>query len=853
MIALLRLVHLRYWRHHPVQALLPALGIAIGVAAILAVDLGSRSTVDTFETTLRRLEGHATHQIRGGSEPLDPRLAARIAALPGVSGAAPVLETIALYEEPLRIYGIDPLAEATVRNLGLETETGEDGRLFAFSPRSARLMADPGAILLSQPFMRRRHIAVGDTLELAVGSRRERVFVLDALPLEVGGLEVPDNLALCDLATAQEITGRSDVDRIDLVISSLPQRPVLRNIRELLPGGVELTRTGSATRGVEKMLGPLQLNLRALSYLALFVSLFLIYNAMVIAVLRRRTTIGIVRCLGATPRAVLGAWLLEALAIGAMGTAVGLVLGLVGGRIALSGLSQTTTDLYGWVQGARFGVDSNSVAKAAAVGLLASLAAAVGPALEAAGTSPLRTTIRSELEAKTAGQIWSRALWITGPLVLLLIVFLAWPTQHPLPGYGAAVVVALLAAAAVPPLGSRLLLRLAPLLQRYGGIVVAMAARNIERSLSRTGIALAALTVALSMSVAMGTMVSSFRGELHQWIERVVRADVYISPATAEVDRDNGRLESSLVEVLRSWPGVEAVDTYRSIAARFRGQDTRCAAVEVKIYRRYTEADVIDGTAPRDYFDRLEQGQVGVSESLARRFGIQAGQRIEVHAAGKSVEFRVAGIYRDYTSDRGILMLDRRSFEVHFGRWEAQGAALYAEPGQEVASLVEELKRQVGPEYAVMIRSNRDLRQRAYAIFERTFRVARGMEFVGIAVAAIGILAALLALLLERGRELAVMRSLGLEPNGLRTLLVTESILIAVLAWIFALFAGAALSWILLHVINLRSFGWLLPFRIPWGDWLLTLGWSLAAALLASWVPLRQLQTLSVSRALREE
>jgi putative ABC transport system permease protein len=283
------------------------------------------------------------------------------------------------------------------------------------------------------------------------------------------------------------------------------------------------------------------------------------------------------------------------------------------------------------------------------------------------------------------------------------------------------------------------------------------------------------------------------------------------------------------------------------------GTQAICAGIEVAVYRRYSDPDPLDGTSPRDFFDRLEQGQVGVSEALARKWKLERGDLLRVEYSGRPLEFRVAAVYRDYSSDQGVLLMDRRPFELNFGPRPAQGVALYAKPGVDVAALVDQLKLRFGTDHAVLVRSNRSLRERAYTIFERTFRVARGLEVVGIAVAAIGILAALLALILERGRELATLRSLGLEPARLRNLLLSESAMIAATAWVFALATGSALSWILLHVINLRSFGWLLPFHVPWMDWLSTLLWSLVAATLATWIPLRHGARLSVSRALKEE
>jgi putative ABC transport system permease protein len=236
-----------------------------------------------------------------------------------------------------------------------------------------------------------------------------------------------------------------------------------------------------------------------------------------------------------------------------------------------------------------------------------------------------------------------------------------------------------------------------------------------------------------------------------------------------------------------------------------------------------------------------------------RKTGIGPGDRITLEAAGRSAELQIAGIYRDYSSDRGVVLLDRRAWELAFGEHPPNGIALYLEEGRDVEAEVDALKRELGAEWALLIRSNQSLRAQAYEVFERTFTVTRALEIIGIAVAAIGILAALLAMLMERGRELATLRALGLTGLQLRRMLLGESLLLATLAWVFALAAGSGLAWILLRVINLRSFGWMLPFHAPYGDWIWNLVWSLLAAFLATLIPLARSRQLSVATALREE
>jgi putative ABC transport system permease protein len=380
-----------------------------------------------------------------------------------------------------------------------------------------------------------------------------------------------------------------------------------------------------------------------------------------------------------------------------------------------------------------------------------------------------------------------------------------------------------------------------------------MAARNIRASLSRTGVALAALTIALSMSIGMATMVSSFRLELQDWIENVIRADIYLTPATTMIDRTHARFDNELVALLSSRPGVRAVDSIRRLPARVGDFETFAAGVDVAVYRSAALPRIIEGPDPETFFDLLEAGQAGVSESLMRKTGLESGDRFVLEAKGRSLELEVAGIYRDYSSDRGVVLLDRGRFEESFGEQAPNGMALYLEPGRDVDREVDSLKRELASDYALLIQSNRGLREQANIIFERTFSVARALEMIGITVAAMGILAALLAMLLERQREIATLRALGLTLPQLRRLLLGESLLLAGLAWTFALAGGSGLAWILLRVINLRSFGWMLPFHVPYWDWALNLFWSLLAAGLATWLPIVRSRRLPVATALREE
>jgi putative ABC transport system permease protein len=744
----------------------------------------------------------------------------------------------------LHLIGLDPFAETGIRTLGLdeiEAVAGQENLFFA-------LLSEPGALLVSQPFLERHALSRGDTLSLIVGARPRTAFVLGMLPEQVEDLTVPDNLALCDLATALELTGRDDVSRIDLV---LRDDSVVARVRAALPPGVGIEAPGGRAARLNEMVHALGVNLRALSYLALFVSLFLIYNAMLLAVLRRRRSIGLVRCLGATRAEVLGAWFLEGLTLGVVGSGLGLLLGLAGGGIALDGVQTTASGLYGTVS--RGGVDlaAASVVKAILVGLMAALAATAWPAWEAARTVPAHTSERGDVEER-AGRVRRWTPFLSLPFLLAAAMALRWPTDSALPGYLAAMCLSLAAGVSTPAVTYVLLgLGLRPL--RWLGPLPFLAARNLRAGMSRTGVALAALAVALSMSVAMGTMVGAFRSEVIGWIEETVAADIYISPATAQINRSEARLSDALAARLASFPGVEKVDSIRGEEIDADGIATYCAGIQLEVYRVEAQPRLLEGPPLEEYFDLLRSGQAGITESLSRKTGKHPGDAITVQVGDRRFDLTVAGVYKDYSSDRGVVLLDRSTFERTFGPRQPNGLALYLAPEVDAEALVDHLQRQLSSQWSLVIRSNRSLRREALMVFDRTFAVSRALEGIGIAVAAIGILGALLAMLLERRREIATLRALALTRRQVATLLVFESTILAVLAWLLALGLGSALAWILLRVINVRSFGWSLPWAWPLEIWMWNLLFAVAAAILATLYPIVRSSRLSIATGLREE
>ena len=413
----------RYHLRHPAQFGLAIAGVALGVAVVVAIDLANESAERAFTFATDATAGAATDQIVGDSNGFEEELFARVRAgtdeTAGVRAAAPVVEDFVVLPresgsapaaaprdratapspQVLRLLGLDPWSEAPFHRA---MSVGPNGMLAA-GKDLVRFLTLPGAVLLENSTAAKLGLEVGESFEVQIGARRERLTLVGLLrPPDDAGREALANLALVDIATAQEILDLSGrLTRIDLALPEGEAGAAARaRLHRLLPPGVRLVRAGSRPEALEQMTRAFRFNLRALSLLALLCGTFLIYNTMTFSVVQRRELFGRLRALGVRRGEVLALVMTEAAVLGVVGSALGLLLGIALGRGLMVLVLQTIRDLYFTLAAGRFALAPLSLLKGGLLGLGASLAAALVPALEAANAPPCATLLRSNLESR---------------------------------------------------------------------------------------------------------------------------------------------------------------------------------------------------------------------------------------------------------------------------------------------------------------------------------------------------------------------------------------------------------------------------------------------------------------------
>ena len=832
----------------PLQTALMILGIALGVAVVIAIDLANTSATRAFALSTETVVGKATHQLLGGPSGLPESLYTQLRVDWGYRLSAPVVEGVAtamdLDQQPLRLLGVDPFAEGPFRSyLG-----GASGQVVGLQ----ELFVEPNTVAIGAGLADRYGLKVGGALRLRLNGRFITVMIASVLtPPDANSRRALDGVLLSDIATAQELMGLTNpgrLTRIDLILT--PEQATALAAR--LPTGVRLAPASEQSNTVEQLTAAFQLNLTALSLLALVVGMFLIYNTVMFSVVQRRAIFGTLRSLGVTGAQLFWLIQVETAGVAVIGAVVGLGLGWLLGQGAVRLVTQTINDLYYVVSVRDAPLTLLSIAKGLGLGLGAGLLAATAPALEAANVEPITMLRRSSLEDRVRRWLpWlgagGLALGALG-LGLLLIV-----TRSLSVSLGALFAI-ILGLALVVPIATTVFMRLAgPVLFRLTGVLGRMAARTVVKAVSRTSVAIAALMVAVSVTIGVSVMITSFRGTVENWLNLTLVADIYISaPSGGGGTRSPATLEADLPQRIGAVAGVAEVETIRGVIVDSEFGPVQLSAADTQRRRSAGLYRFAEGN-PEQIWQAMTAGAVIVSEPFAYRHNLPArGGSVTLQTDHGPHTFPVVAIYYDYSSDRGAILMPQAVYRQYWDDRGISGIAVYTTPGADVQQVADALRSALGGS-ALQVQVNRALRDQALVIFDRTFAITNALRILAVIVAFIGVLSALMALQIERSRELATLLALGLTNLQLVFLTLLETGLMGLTAGLLSLPTGFVLSLVLIYVINLRSFGWTIQMTLdPW-VFMQAIGVSVSAALLAAVYPLRRLLAQPVAAALRQE
>lgn len=870
----------RHLTGHPSRTALTVIGIALGVAVAIAIHAANVDVLTSFEESVLSVAGSATLQVTGDELGLDETIVEAIRAHPAVVSAMPVLHltgsvvTASGDRRPLTLIALD-LFDLDVKRVRLKTDTARD---------TLDTILMPNAVFLGRRAAREWGAQIGSTIEVAVGGRRYQLVMKGSTEPEGRSTSTWDALGVMDIAAAQSLFGLvGRLDRIDVTTEPHASvETVRRELQAMLPAGVRVARPAGRTEQVERMVQAFQLNLTVLSSVSLLVGLFLVYNAASFSVVQRRREIGILSAMGLSKYGIALLFVFESVVVGMMGGLLGTAGGLILARALIDRLTRTISDLYVPLESAaipasllQFLADTPAVLwlEGLLLGVGISVLGALIPSGDAARTPAAKVLAPGDYEIVQRGRTGVTA--VVGLVFLLLAAALAVPGPVmglPLFGYASALALLLGLSCVIP-----LMLKgfSAGVLMASGSHQVEgrtsrlpfwarLAAEQVGRAPGRNAVTISAMMVGMAIMVGVGTMVGSFRDTVQLWIDQTIVADFILAPTNWLQGHEAGqvaeRLPAFVAEEVARTPGVAAVDPYRDVTIDVRGHRTALVSRDLALHAERSRYLFTAGQSSEILQRTLKEQGVVVSEVLARTFGLRVGESLELTTPTGVYTFPVVGIFYDYATDGGKIVMDRALYRRLWRDENVTVVAVYlardADPGAVRRAIEQRLFDAVGSgenRIPPVVIANHEVKREVMAIFDRTFTVTYALELIAIIIAVLGIINTLVTSVLQRRREFAVLRSMGTTPGHVRRLMLWESAYLGVLGAALGVLGGLLLSLLLVHVINKQSFGWTIQFSIQPVILVQSAAIAVLAAILAGYLPARWAARQPIVDGLRYE
>jgi putative ABC transport system permease protein len=795
-------VLLSHWRRHPMQLATLLIGLISATAlwsGVQALNLQARESYDRAAAVFGGARTEMLVSRNGGTFAQEVFVELRRAGWP----VSPVLEgRVQVGGRSLRLLGIEPVT--LPREVGNAPTIGREG-LQAF-------VTPPGETLVAPETLSDLHLAKDATPSISDG--------VSLPPLQAQPQLVPDVLVV-DIGIAQELLNRpGQISRLLIGKSNGPRAPL-----ENVAGDKLRLVQPDAESDLERLTDSFHLNLTAFGLLSFVVGLFIVNSAIGLAFEQRLPMLRTLRAGGVSARMLNAVLVAELVSLALIAGLMGLVCGYLIAAALLPDVAASLRGLYG----AQIPGELTLKAQWWIAGLVISVAGV----LAAAATS-LAKAVRLSILAAAQPYAWQQAQhrWLMLQSTLSLVIFavaawLLWFGNSLLAGFG--VLAALLVGAAlILPTILEAVLHLGQRSAR--GALAAWFWADSRQQLSGLSLALMALLLALAVNVGVGTMVETFSRTFNIWLEGRLAADVYL------IASDDAQA-AAIKAWLQQRPEVDAILQGGRAETQLDGAPTEVFGLpDHATYREHWP--VLQSTA--DVWARLPAGDTClVSEQLARRLNLAIGDRIELPVPNGAWSLQIAGIYADYGNPKSQLAVNAAAMFAHFPNVPRTRLTLRVAPS-EVPALISALSDKFGLDGRSLV-DQATVKAESKRIFDRTFAVTAALNGFTLGVAGVALLTSLLTLANSRLPQLAPLWAIGITRRRLAAIELTKTLSVALITALLALPLGLMVAWCLIAIVNVKAFGWRLPFDVFPLQLVKLLGVAVAASLLASLLPVARL------------
>jgi len=853
----------RHWWLSPVSSALLLLILAIGVAAFFSIRLANRAAVASFQNftdlITAQSDGLITAPVGTLSETVLPELRQILGHQP--VNLVPVLETSAVAPShdgnqtigsrpTFQLLGLDLPA---LVNLASQPDNGPGwfdsatpGQTNETEKGFSPVLRNSFSVFISAALAKRDQLKIGSPLPLIINEHPVNLRVAGIIPVHPRQPAAPASLLIMDLPALQELADKpGQLDRVEFVLEDGPRRDaqwqqIKKTLESANPANSPRWLVGSPAdrrASAETMTEAFRLNLTILSLLALLVGLYLVFQGLDGAVVRRRNEIAVLRSLGVTSRQIQSAWIVEAASIGLAGGVLGLGLGWLGAQFAVKMVARTVNALYFASSADSAAFDFSEAGIALVLSVLASVFAGWRPARVAANTPPAQIAVRAGTANYPGGKFLQRPAFGLALIVIGVVLTrfpplrLAGGGRLPIASYAAALCwifgAGILAGALLAGLGRRLHSL------KIDSVTLRLACSHLRLPSGRHRLLVASLVCAVGMTAGMAILVGSFDTTMRGWIARTFQADLFISSDGAQTASSASRISPATWKKVVAHSAVKQANVIQVMDIKLGGVSTLLVGNQLAFFRDYARPAWVEAPRNDDVFNPERNAALALaSEAFSERFQIHRGDAVRVPTPNGFRRVTIAGIFADYGNERGSLLIEQRHFADWFGNELAASLILALKPGSDAEALRAEL-RMAHPGLGVFTSSY--LRGESLRIFHQTFAVTYALELIGVVVAVAGLAFTMASLLWERRADLTTLRALGMRRQELALAAAWEGALTAAAGVVSGLLVSLALGWLLIFRINKQTFGWTLQTDRPWGQLTALAVLVLVSATVAGW------------------
>lgn len=841
---LFQLLSMRTAQTRPTRLLLILFGIILGVATILAIGITNQTALDSVTRLFEDTSGRANLIVisaESDSGGFSDRILRRVAETQGVAAAVPSIHIQSLLASDIRSgeIGLDFFGASTGGLLLYGIDLEKDRQIRDYNLVEGRFLSEDGdEIVLVRTFAEENNIQVGRSIEVLTGTSIERLSVVGLIEKEGPGNLNNGAFGVILLDTAQKYFYRQGkLDQIDILASAeIVTGGQLENLKENLQVqlGSDYAVIFPAAQGqrMTQMLGNYQIGLNFLSGMALFVGAFLIFNAFSMSVVERKREYGMLRTIGLTRTQVTSLVLVEAITLGLIGSLLGLVLGIWMAR----GLTQVMQVLINQDL-SQIQVPQGVAIVGFVVGVLVAVAAAVVPAIQAGKISPMEALrVRA---SNQEGWIIQKG-WIVGAILLLISVFILIINPFPYDiqfRMGSLVVFSLFVGGTLMiPVSvttwERLLKPIVSGIYRSSG---KLASSNLQRSRLRTTLTVGALMIGVAMMVIVWVMTDSFKGDLDVWLDGYIGGDLYVASSLP--------MGNDVWKRLEAVPGVAAVAPIRYFDVEWlqptgNQEKITFTAIDPASYYQVTSFVYVQALpSEMEALQALSKGDsVFISSVMSEKYGLQPGDELTLLTRMGRRQFEIKAVVMDYFNQGLVINGSWLDMQRYFRQQGASAFMLKVDPGFEIDQVKEYIEATARKRDQLIVASNQSLLESVNSLMGQAFSMFDVLAIIAMMVGFFGITNTVTMNVLERTRELGMLRGVGMTRVQLITMILAEAALMGIIGGLLGILFGIVLSRVFMLSMTAMS-GYKLAYILPVQRVILALLISLIVSQFAAFLP----------------